>query len=273
MLTLVRSRLASKRKFYIVTPNPEIVLKAVSDKRLAKIINSADLAIADGVGLVQAAKFLSMASPKNSFLKIPFCFFQGLWVGLATFLDKDWLFRELRPIKGREMFLELVRLANKKGWRVFLLGGEHGEAEETAKKLQRSYKAVTFAWREGPIFDKEGLAISAAGLNEEKEAVYAINEFQPELLFVALETPKQEKWVSRWLPKLSIGGAMVVGGAFRYIAGQAPLPPKWMEEVGLEWVWRLITEPWRIGRVLNAWPIFPLRVFLYKITIDTPEAL
>ncbi|OGM04253.1 hypothetical protein A2112_00040 [Candidatus Woesebacteria bacterium GWA1_42_12] len=273
VLAFVRSRLTNKSKFFIVTPNPEIVLASQKDKKLAKIINSASLSIADGVGLSQASRFLTLAAPKNSLLRIPFCFFQGLWVGLATFLDKEWLFREVRPIKGREMFLDLIRLANKKGWRVFLMGGEHGEGEVTARKLQRSYKRVSFAWREGPIFDREGKPISAEGLREEKEVVKAINEFRPDLLFVAMESPKQEKWIARWIDRLNIGGAMVVGGTFRYFAGHAPLPPKWMEGFGLEWAWRLITEPRRARRILNAWPIFPLRVFLYKITIDTPEAL
>lgn len=265
VLTFVRSRLAGKRKFYIVTPNPEIVLKAVRDKRLAKIINSADLAIADGVGLTQAAKFLSMTTPKNSFLKIPFCFFQGLWVGLATFFDRQWLFKEMKPIKGREMFIELVVLANKKRWKVFLFGGEHREAQETARKLERNYKRVKIRFAAGPVFSKEGQPISVKDREGEKEVIDSINEFRPHLLFVALETPKQEKWIGKWLPKLSIGGAMVVGGTFRYIAGQAPLPPKWMEGAGLEWVWRLLTEPYRLRRILNAWPIFPLTVFWHKV--------
>src|SRR3990172_5074368 len=93
VLAFVRSRLTNKRKFYIVTPNPEIVLASQKDKKLAKIINHATLALADGVGISQSAKFLTLSAPKNTLLRVPFCFFQGLWVGLATFLDKEWLFR------------------------------------------------------------------------------------------------------------------------------------------------------------------------------------
>jgi N-acetylglucosaminyldiphosphoundecaprenol N-acetyl-beta-D-mannosaminyltransferase len=59
---------------------------------------------------------------------------------------------------------------------------------------------------------------------------------------------------------------MAVGGTFRYIAGMSKLPPKWMENFGLEWVWRLITEPKRFSRIFNAFPIFPLRIFWFKIT-------
>lgn len=265
VLAFVRSSLIKKDKFYIVTPNPEIVLRAQKDKKLARILNNAPILIPDGVGLSQAAKFLSLRTINNRGFSAPLYFIQGIWVGLATFFDKKWLFEELEPIKGRDMFMELVRLANKKGWKVYLLGGEHGEGEETAKKLERSYKGVKFAWAQGPIFDEEGLAISIPAREEEKKVVESINNFRPDLLFVALEPPKQEKWIDKRLPELNIGGAMVVGGTFRYIAGQAKLPPKWMEGVGLEWAWRLLTEPWRLGRIINAAIVFPWRVFLFKL--------
>jgi N-acetylglucosaminyldiphosphoundecaprenol N-acetyl-beta-D-mannosaminyltransferase len=58
---------------------------------------------------------------------------------------------------------------------------------------------------------------------------------------------------------------MVVGGVFSYISGKSKLPSKWMEKVGLEWIWRLITEPKRIKRIFNAIIIFPLLVFKKKL--------
>jgi len=266
VLAFVRSSLINKRKFYIVTPNPEIVLAAQKDKKLAEIINNSTLAIADGVGLSQAAKFLSMPSPKNIILRFPICFFQGLWVGLATFFDKKWLFEELRPIKGRELFIELVRLANKKHWKIYLLGGKSKEAEFAAKRLRVNYKGIKIDYSNGPILDITGKPINNFEREKEKETLKKINGYSPELLFVGFGAPKQEKWLYRWLSKLNIGGGMVVGG-LSYVSGAGRLPPKWMEESGLEWIWRLLTQPQRIRRILNAWPIFPLTVFWYKVNI------
>jgi N-acetylglucosaminyldiphosphoundecaprenol N-acetyl-beta-D-mannosaminyltransferase len=88
------------------------------------------------------------------------------------------------------------------------------------------------------------------------------------LLFVAFGNPKQEIWIHNNFQKLDIGGAMAVGGAFRYVAGTSSLPPKWMERGGLEWVWRLVTEPARISRIFRAFPMFPLRIFWSRIFED-----
>ena len=92
-----------------------------------------------------------------------------------------------------------------------------------------------------------------------------INKFMPHLLFVAFNNPKQEIWIRRNLPKLKVKGAMAVGGTFRYNAGLSELPPNWMESLGLEWAWRLITEPYRLKRIVNAVVVFPYKVFLYKV--------
>lgn len=265
VLTFVRDCLARKAKFSIVTPNPEIILAAQGDKNLKEALNKASLAIPDGVGLSQAARFLSLPAPKNIILRVLICFIQGLWVGLATFLARSWVQEALPTIKGRQLFMEVIKLANKKGWRVFFFGGEHGEARASAERLQRSLKRIKIAHAAGPGVDNSGKARTEIDAVIEKDCIRQINEFNPHILFVAFNTPKQEKWLFKWLPSLNIGGGMVVGGTFRYISGQAKLPPKWMEEYGLEWVWRLIREPWRVKRVLTAFPVFPAKVFLFRL--------
>jgi N-acetylglucosaminyldiphosphoundecaprenol N-acetyl-beta-D-mannosaminyltransferase len=85
---------------------------------------------------------------------------------------------------------------------------------------------------------------------------------------VAFGNPKQEIWLYKNLAKLRVGGAMAVGGTFRYIAGMSKLPPKWMEKIGLEWLWRLFTEPRRLGRVFRAVVVFSIKVSLYKLRLD-----
>ncbi len=259
---------AQPKKFLIVTLNPEIVMRAQKDKRLAEILNSANLALPDGTGLAQAAKFLKMSNPKNRLTRPLVLLAQGASVGLATFFKKDWLFHSLNLIKGRELFLDLCKLANKKGWKVFLLGGENGVADEVKQVLKRSLKRIEIEALDGPMLNLAANPKSKKDKKIENQVISTINKFKPRLLFVAFGAPKQEKWLSRWLSRLDVGGAMTVGGTFNYFAGRASLPPAWIENLGLEWIWRLMTEPWRLGRVLRAFPIFPLKVFWSKL--NTP---
>ncbi|MFZ5932765.1 MAG: WecB/TagA/CpsF family glycosyltransferase [Patescibacteria group bacterium] len=267
VLAFVRDSLARKAKFSLLTPNPEIVSAALTDRKLLAALNNASLRVPDGVGLSQAARFLSLWAPKNKFLRLLFCLIQGLGVGLATFFARDWLQESLPIIKGRLLFLELVKLANKKGLKIFLLGGQKDEARKAGEKIRRSFKRVRIAFASGPRLERDGRPVSAIDKDIEKYVVAQINEFNPDILFVGFGAPKQEKWLMKWLPALDVGGGMTVGGAFRYLAGDAKLPPKWMEELGFEWLWRALSEPWRIKRVATAFPIFPLKVFISKLSI------
>lgn len=266
VLAFVRISLAKKSKFFIVTPNPEIISASLNDRKLFEALSFASLRVPDGVGLSQAARFLSLPAPKNKPLRFIVCLFEGLWVGLATFLAPKYLEESLPVIKGRRLFLELTKLANKKGLKIFLLGGEKEEAKKTGERLRRSFKKVRIAYAAGPRLDKEALPISEADRDIEEYVISQINEFRPDILFVGFGAPKQEKWVKKHFLRLSCGGAMVVGGTFRYLAGLSSLPPKWMEEAGLEWFWRLIHEPKRLGRILNAAVVFPWKVFLARLS-------
>jgi N-acetylglucosaminyldiphosphoundecaprenol N-acetyl-beta-D-mannosaminyltransferase len=217
----VKDFISHNKKFYIVTPNPELVLASQTNPKLKSALNDADLAIPDGVGLRVAEPGLNI-------------------------------------IKGRELFLDLTKLAKDNNWKVFLLGGMGMEAELAAKKLGVSYA-------KGPILDQNTQPVTEVDKELLKDAVDRINKTSPDLLFVAFGNPKQEIWIHENLSKLNVGGAMAVGGTFRYVAGLSKLPPKWMEELGLEWIWRLITEPYRFGRVFQALVVFPLKVFWYRV--------
>jgi N-acetylglucosaminyldiphosphoundecaprenol N-acetyl-beta-D-mannosaminyltransferase len=265
VLAFVRDSLTRNHKFWISTPNPEIILKAQADFEYLKILNSADIALPDGVGVIQGLKFLSLPNPKSKILKVLIFPFQGLLVGLSNFVAKDWLFKDFHLIKGRKMFLSLLTLANKKSWRVFLFGGEHGEAKKTAENLIKNYKRVKIHFAQGAIYNHQAYPVTQKDIKIHNDTVREINQFKPHLLFVALGAPKQEKWLNNNFAKLDIGGAMVVGGTLNYLADKSVLPPGWIEKSGLEWFWRLLHEPKRINRILSALIIFPLKVFVSKL--------
>lgn len=234
LLADVMNKVSHNDHFYIVTPNPELVLASIKNPELKIALNSADFSVPDGVGLSYASRFLYRKD-----------------VGITP---------------GRKLFIKLIELANKMSWKVFLLGGIENEAEKTAEKLKLNYKKVKIEAFAGPMVNDNAEPRTEADRKLEKEAKERINKFSPQILFVAMKNPKQEIWIYKNLENLNVRGAMAVGGTFRYIAGMSKLPPKWMEIAGLEWVWRLVTEPKRFRRIFNAFPIFPLRVFWFKVT-------
>ena len=246
VLRFFRSKLSNfnppilaSEKISVITPNPELLNMATKSLELKGILNSATVAVPDGVGIDFAWRFLGLPG-------------------------------KLKLIKGRVLFLELMSLANKKAWRVFFLGDK--AAEETNKVLSRSLKRVKIEAMDGPWLDSDGNPHGKEDETKETQSISKINEFKPHILFVGFNAPKQEKWVYKWLPRLNVGAAMVVGGTFDYVSGKTQLPPKWMEKVGLEWLWRLIRQPWRIGRIINAVVVFPLRVLISRFNHDSVQA-
>lgn len=221
VLVAVEKKISHNSKFYILTPNSELVLASMDDPRLKDALNSADFSIPDGVGLK-----------------------------LSDF--------SLRIIKGRELFLDLIELSKKNEWKVFLLGGLSNEAEIVAKKFGAGFLS-------GPSLNGRGEPMNESEERAETYAVRKINEYKPDLLFVAFGNPKQEIWIHKNLHRLDIGGAMAVGGTFRYLAGKVKLPPVFMEKLGLEWLWRLITEPQRYRRIWNAVVVFPFKLLQSKL--------
>ena len=250
LLKKIEKKLDSSTKFSILTPNPELVLMAQKNIELKKALNSATFAIPDGIGLAQAARFLSFKG--NDIIST---FLQGFFVGLMTLINKKYLINYLPITKGRELFLDLIKLANKKKLKVFLLGGLDDEASIASSKLKIKYQKLKIA-------TVGGVDISPS---LSKDIVDKINKFSPDLLFVAFSNPYQEIFIMQNAKKLNAKCMMAVGGAFRYIAGYSKLPPKMFSVFGFEWLWRLITEPYRFRRILNAFPIFPIKVWLWKL--------
>lgn len=197
-------------KHYIVTPNPEIVVMAQKDEELKKIINSADLAIPDGVGLRLSTDIVCHTP-------------------------------------GTDVMEQLVKLASEKGFTTGFMGGRGDVAKRTAECLKRKYPKLKVVFAEsGGEVDEDG--------NSTTHPSTSLRTSYPlpttDLLFVAFGPPKQEKWIAKNLGKLDVKVAMGVGGAFDYLSGKFPRAPSWIRNLGFEWLFRLIIQPWRIKRQL-----------------------
>lgn len=233
LLSEIRLKLENKEKFYAVTPNPEIVLLATKDWLLKKAIFRSTFSVPDGIGLKFAYKFLN--------------------------------YEDIEVIKGRELFLDILKIANDMLLRVYFMGGENNESELAMNKLKTVYPKITFkTYHKFPKYNHNGQPASEEDRKLHKKVIGGIKVFEPDLIFVGLGCPRQEKWIFRNIYRIKGASAMAVGGAFRYMAGLSLLPPKWMAEIGLEWLWRVILEPKRIIRIWNAVVVFSVKILIAK---------
>lgn len=142
---------------------------------------------------------------------------------------------------GIDLMEELIKLAADWGFTVGFLGGRDRIAKKAAECLRSRYPNLMVSFTYGDVeVDEGGIVINDERLTLPKA----------DLLFVAFGPPKQEKWVAKNLPKVNVKIAMVVGGAFDYLSGQVPRAPKWLRNLGFEWLFRLIVQSWRIKRQL-----------------------
>jgi N-acetylglucosaminyldiphosphoundecaprenol N-acetyl-beta-D-mannosaminyltransferase len=145
-------------------------------------------------------------------------------------------------IAGIDLMLELIRVAKNKRYKIFLFGSREGVAEEAAKVLDADV-AGTY----------QGYSMNNQQVIEE------IKSSGPDMLFVGLGSPKQEKWAADHLKELGVPLVMCVGGSLDVIAGRAKRAPVFMRKIGIEWLWRLIAEPRRWKRMLVL-PVFIIKV-------------
>lgn len=222
----LRRRVSEGEQTPVFTPNSEIVQMCVEDETLRDIVNSAGLVIPDGIGVVKAARILGT------------------------------------PLKGKVAGIDLGRrvlsFAAEDGRAVYFLGGKPGVAEEAARRLTEELPDLRVAGVHDGYFCKSGA---------ENDAVLArILESGAEILFVCLGAPAQEKWIAEnraALPSVRILAGL--GGSLDVYAGMVKRAPDIFIRLGLEWLYRLLCEPWRIGRMMRL-PKFYFGTWKYKLT-------
>lgn len=224
----------SSEKYYIVTPNPEILVFANKNKDFKNILNNARLALPDGMGVILAGKILG-----------------------RNFKER---------VTGTDLVKNLCKIVSKQPITVGFLGGGPKIAEKTAECLRKKYPGlkVVFAASEWPEKDDRGSRVENSSQKIEggslihfqssivKNPSSTFNHLSSsiDILFVAFGFPKQEQWMSENIHKLPVKVMMGVGGAFDYVSGKVPRAPVFLQKLGFEWLYRLIRQPWRIKRQL-----------------------
>jgi len=223
----------------VVTIYSEFLLAAKYDGEFRRAVEKADLVVPDGVGVLAALEY---QKGKGGLLA-------GFRIGLKGL--KGMLGE---PVTGVWLFEELVGLAASKGWKVFLLGGYGDTVSKLAAKLKEENLGLKLRFDAGEQRVGES--------KEENERVLKkINEFKPDLLFVAYGPRLQEKWIYKNKRRLKAGVAIGVGGTFDEVLGEFPRAPRWMERRGLKALWRLMVQPKRLARIWRGMVVFPWRVY------------
>jgi len=208
LLALVDGYVASRQPHQIITLNPEMVVAAWDDPGFRQVLNSADANVADGIGLMMAAR---------------------------------WLGHPLRErVTGSDGIYCLSEHCARMGYRPFFLGAASGVAEVVSDRLSARY----------PGLQAPGAYTGSPRPEDEQDVLTRVRAAAPDLLFVAYGVPAEERWIARNRDRLAVPVMIGVGGAFDFVAGIVRRAPSWMRRAGLEWLHRLIRQPWRWRRQL-----------------------
>jgi N-acetylglucosaminyldiphosphoundecaprenol N-acetyl-beta-D-mannosaminyltransferase len=201
------------------------IMEAHHDPAFKKILNSSSLVVPDGMPLVWLGRL------KGNNLK--------------------------RRVYGPELMTSFCEISAKKGYRHFLYGGAPGVAEKLAGKLANQFPGLVIAGTYSPPF-------RPVTAEEDTEIMRTISAAQPDVLWVGLSTPKQERWMDAHHGLLTVPVLVGVGAAFDIHSGLKKQAPAWMRENGLEWLFRLVQEPKRLWRRY----ILYGSEFLFWVTLD-----
>ena len=209
-LLSLRKCLSGPGRHYVVTPNVDHLVRLQQDPEFREVYRRASFVVADGMPLIWASRLLG------------------------------------RPLKeritGSDLVPEVCRIAAEGGHSVYFLGGNPGVAEKAGENLKKMIPPLRVAGSCAPPFGFERDPV------KNQEVIRHVQEARPDVLFVALSAPKQEKWVARHIDRLPIKVAFCIGSALDYQAGTARRAPMWMRKGGCEWLWRLFLEPGRLAK-------------------------
>jgi N-acetylglucosaminyldiphosphoundecaprenol N-acetyl-beta-D-mannosaminyltransferase len=212
----------TKRKGYVCITGVHGVMESQNDPQLRAIHNKAFLCTPDGMPMV--------------------------WIGKLNG------FKEMSRVYGPDLMLDIMGISKQYGIRHFFYGGANGVALELKRRFEEKFPGIQIVGTYEPPF-------RSLNFDEQNELTRLVSETKPDIFWVGLSTPKQEKFMAEFLPKLETTLMVGVGAAFDFHSGRIRQAPRWMQRSGLEWFFRLCVEPKRLWRrYLSNNPRFVFRV-------------
>lgn len=233
----------------ITTAYSEFIVAANNDERFRNTLNSADLNLADGIGILWSAAFLNKPLKiRNQGLKILEIALQFLVTAWQTAFNQQKIKNVIpEQISGADLIYDICKLAQEKGSGVYFLGGRG----DIITPLKKQFPNLRIAGR-------------YEGSPDEPDLINKINQADPDILLVAYGPIKQEYWLNENCGRLNTRVAVGLGGTFDYITGRRPRAGRIWRKFGLEWLFRLLTQPWRAKRMWNAIVVFSWLVLKEK---------
>jgi N-acetylglucosaminyldiphosphoundecaprenol N-acetyl-beta-D-mannosaminyltransferase len=220
----IEAWLAGGARGYVCVSNVHAVMEALRDEGFRRVYNQAGLIVPDGMPLVWVGRLRGHAG--------------------------------VRRVYGPDLMLQLCERLARLGRSAFFYGGSPGVAAELAERLRGRFPGLSSAGSYAPPFRE-------LSRGEEEDVVRLLNDAGPDVIFVGLGCPRQEKWMAALRERLRAPVLVGVGAAFDFHTGRVPQAPRWMQSAGLEWLFRLAQEPsrlWRRYLVYN--PLFIFHVTL-----------
>lgn len=202
----VEKIIENKKSTQHVVINASKVNLMEKDENLRRIVNNCPLINADGASIVWAAKKLGIPLKER--------------------------------VTGCDLFQELVAVAAKKGYKIYLFGAKEEVVIKVKNIYEKQYPGIQIVGYRNGYFKEE----------EEEEIVKNMAESGADMMFVAFSSPKKEYWVNKYIDQLNIPFVMGVGGSFDIVAGVTVRAPEWWQKHGLEWLYRFIQEPRRMWK-------------------------
>jgi N-acetylglucosaminyldiphosphoundecaprenol N-acetyl-beta-D-mannosaminyltransferase len=221
-LAAIGDAVHTRRKGYICVTGVHGVMEAQADAAFRRILNQAFLCTPDGMPMV--------------------------WMGRLHG------HRDMSRVYGPDLMLEVCAWSETSGCRHFFFGGAPGVAEQLRDRLKARFPKLAVSGCYTPPF-------RPLNAEEEKQLQEMVRVAQPDILWVGLSTPKQERFMAEYLPRMDVTLMVGVGAAFDFHSGRVKQAPRWMQRSGLEWCFRLCQEPGRLARrYLRNNPRFALKV-------------
>jgi N-acetylglucosaminyldiphosphoundecaprenol N-acetyl-beta-D-mannosaminyltransferase len=219
------------RKEYVVLCTVHTILEAMDHPSLRQRINAAGMATPDGMPLV--------------------------------FLSRLRGHREVNRVYGPDLLLEVAAVAAERGYRFYFYGGAEGVADEILDVMTARFPGLQVVGATSPpMRDQEA--------EEDEAVIQQINAAEPDIIWVGLGSPKQDRWMARHRDRLDAPVLIGIGAAFDFLSHRTPQAPRWIQRSGFEWLFRLITEPRRLWRrYVIGNPRFVYHILLQRLGLRT----
>jgi N-acetylglucosaminyldiphosphoundecaprenol N-acetyl-beta-D-mannosaminyltransferase len=224
----IDSWIARNEPHYVCVAPAHVVMDGYWNPKVRDDVNQAGMATPDGMGIVWLLKLKG--------------------------------YHNVSRVYGSDLVVSLCEHALPNRRRHFFFGGEPGVAEQLAGRLAARFPDLQVAGTYSPPFQKATPA-------EDEVETRRINDAHPDVLWVGIGSPRQEQWMAEHLGKIDAPVMIGVGAAFDFLSGRKRQAPRWLQRAGLEWLFRLGSEPRRLWRRYSQYPLFAVLVFLQTLGV------